>query len=476
MAVVKSQTLGSGRRRCKRLLLSACAGASALLIWQGAAPVSLITQLAPAQFAPGQLAPAQLALGQFAPAQLALAQEAVNGPTADIAGEWTSEWGPVILRSDGRTGNGVQRLSGNWYQAVGQTGIIKEGRYVGSQQGGTFTFKYDCPYKNPPEWGTADLTLDSTGTNLTGKWQQNTGAWGYWSMKRTGAATAVVTPPPSIDGSTLGTTGTTDGGLIPISSPVKDKWALVVGISKFADAKYNLQYPAKDATDFRNLLVSQGHFAPDHVHLLTDSQATRTNIISELGGRWLPHAAAPADLVVIYLSTHGSSSSIDDTGTLNYLLAYDTDTDNLFATGIAMQELTNMIRERVSSKRVVVILDACHSGAAVGEKGLKRTGNFDAGSMAEGTGQLVICSSSGNQSSWESKTSANSVFTEYLLKALQLKGADTTLKDAFDYLQDEVQRSVLRERGVLQTPVLRSKWQGNELRLLGVPTKPGPGL
>lgn len=407
-------------------------------------------------------------VAQLLPAQLVSAQQQLSGPTADIAGDWTSEWGPVMLRSEGRTSDGAQKLSGSWYQAAGQTGIIKEGRYVGSLQGGTFTFKYDCPYKNPPEWGTAELTLDSTGNALTGKWQQNTNAWGYWSMKRVSGATATLTPPAVV---------TPPPDVKITSSPIKDKWALVVGISKFADAKYNLQYPAKDATDFRNLLVSQGHFAPDHVHLLTDGQATRTKIISELGGRWLPHAAAPGDLVVIYLSTHGSSSSMDDTGTLNYLLAYDTDTDNLFATGIAMQELTNMIRERVSSKRVVVILDACHSGAAAaGEKGLKRTGAFDAGSVAEGTGQLVICSSSGNQSSWESKTSQNSVFTEYLLKALQLHGTNTTLKDAFEFLQDEVQRSVLRERGVLQTPVLRSKWQGGELRLLSVPTKPGPGL
>lgn len=463
--VAKSTTLGSGFGKRQGRWRVSVAVTGALLVLQGVAPMKMVHS----------------DVARIMPAQLALAQGQVSGSTSDITGEWTSEWGPVILRSEG-TSNGVQMISGNWYQAATQTGLIKEGRYVGSTQGGTFTFKYECPYKSPPEWGTADLTLDSTGTNLTGKWTQNTGAWGYWSMKRAGAPAArppaVITPPPAVTPPPAIVTppSTTNGALTEVSLPVKDKWALVVGISKFADPKYNLQYPAKDATDFRNLLVSQGHFAPDHVHLLTDNQATRTNIISELGGRWLPHAAAPGDLVVIYLSTHGSSSSMDDTGTLNYLLAYDTDTDNLFATGIAMQELTNMIRERVSSKRVVVILDACHSGAAAGEKGLKRTGAFDAGSVADGTGQLVICSSSGNQSSWESKTTQNSVFTEYLLKALQLKGSDTTLKDAFEFLQDEVQRSVLRERGVLQTPVLRSKWQGNQLRLLCVPTKPGPGL
>ncbi len=37
--------------------------------------------------------------------------------------------------------------------------------------------------------------------------------------------------------------------------PVKDKWALIVGISEFANPEYKLRYAAKDAQDFRNFLV-----------------------------------------------------------------------------------------------------------------------------------------------------------------------------------------------------------------------------
>ncbi|MCA9818426.1 MAG: caspase family protein, partial [Cyanobacteria bacterium HKST-UBA01] len=33
-------------------------------------------------------------------------------------------------------------------------------------------------------------------------------------------------------------------------TPVRDKWALVIGISNFKDPKINLKYPAKDARDF----------------------------------------------------------------------------------------------------------------------------------------------------------------------------------------------------------------------------------
>ncbi|WP_421020868.1 caspase family protein, partial [Klebsiella pneumoniae] len=82
--------------------------------------------------------------------------------------------------------------------------------------------------------------------------------------------------------------------------PIKDKWALIVGISKFKNDQLNLRYPSKDAKDFYQFLTTTGNFAPDHVKLLTDKQATRGNILSLLGDKWLPRVANPDDLVVIY--------------------------------------------------------------------------------------------------------------------------------------------------------------------------------
>ena len=251
---------------------------------------------------------------------------------------------------------------------------------------------------------------------------------------------------------------------------------MIVGISKFKNDQLNLRYPSKDAKDFYEYLVTKGNFAPDHVKLLTDKQASRQNILALLGDKWLPHVANPDDLVVIYISSHGSSSEMDNDG-VNYLLAYDSDVDNLYSTGLPMQDLSRMIKARVHSDRVVMILDACHSGAATAEsKGLSRGANVDAQAIAQGTGQLVISSSQPNQVSWESKVEKNSVFTKYLMEGLQTKGPKTSLEDAFQYMKDRVQAEVLSERGVLQTPVLSSKWQGNGL-LMGVPAvSPRPGI
>ncbi len=258
--------------------------------------------------------------------------------------------------------------------------------------------------------------------------------------------------------------------------PLRDKWAVIVGISNFKDTKINLHYPAKDAKDFSDFLIKEKGFAPDHVKLLTDRAATRANILSLLGNKWLPRVAEPDDLVIIYFSGHGSPSSLD-VGGVNYLVAYDTDVNDLYSTAIAMQDLTRIIKERVHSDRIMILLDACHSGAvATSAKGLARASNVDVDLIVQGTGQLVLSSSSPDQQSWESKRYQGSVFTKHLMDGLRRNGKMTSLGDAFSYLDEEVQREVLRDRGILQNPIMKSKWEGRDL-VIGVPSAaPSKGL
>lgn len=258
--------------------------------------------------------------------------------------------------------------------------------------------------------------------------------------------------------------------------PIRDKWALIVGISNFKDSSINLHYCAKDAKDFYDFLVTEKNFAPDHVQLLTDSTATRANILSLLGNKWLPRVAEPDDLVVIYFSSHGSPSTMD-VGGVNYLVAHDTDVNDLYTSGIAMQDLSRIIKERVHCDRVMVLLDACHSGvAAPSSKGLARPANVDVDTIVQGTGQLVLSSSSPEQRSWESKRYQGSVFTKHLIEGLRKNGKMTRLGDAFGFLNEEVQREVMRDRGVLQNPVMKSKWEGSDL-IIGVPpAKPSKGI
>ncbi len=263
---------------------------------------------------------------------------------------------------------------------------------------------------------------------------------------------------------------------LTVETPVYDKWALIVGISKFKDSSINLKYSAKDARDFYNFLIREGNFAPDHVKMLINEEASRENILSALGDKWLPRVANPNDLVVIYISSHGSPSGMD-VGGVNYIVAYDTNKESLFSTGIPMQDLVRIIKGRVHSDRIVLILDACHSGAANPDgKAVFHQGNVNVDDIVAGTGQLVISSSQPDQVSWESKGEPNGVFTKFLIEGLKHNGTKTTLGEAYGFMKDKVQEEVLSERGVLQTPVLKSKWEGKELALLAPPARPRPGL
>lgn len=260
------------------------------------------------------------------------------------------------------------------------------------------------------------------------------------------------------------------------ATPVGDKWALVIGISKFADQSMNLTFPAKDAKDFANYLVQSAGFAPDHVRVLINEQATREKILSNLGDTWLPRVALSDDLVVIFVSSHGSPSSLD-VGGLNYIVAHNTNSRELYATGIPIQELCRIVRERVRAKRVVIVLDACHSGSAnPAAKGLTRQANFNADLIAQGTGQLVICSSEPGQTSWESRNYSNSVFTRQLIDCLKQTQGSTGIIGTFNHLRRNVEAEVARDRGEAQTPVIKNCWTGSDISLAIKPSDPRPGI
>lgn len=259
--------------------------------------------------------------------------------------------------------------------------------------------------------------------------------------------------------------------------PIKDKWAVVIGVSNFKDPSINLKFAAKDAVDFKNYLVSEANFKPDHVKLLVDSQATRENIVSVLGEGWLRRLANKDDLVLVYISSHGSAPK-QEAADHNFIVPYEGNLENIMLTGIPMQWLTAGLKELVHCDRIALMLDVCHGGAVYqGSRGMKRENMFSINSLTPGTGQLVLASSDSDQLSWESKRYDNGVFTRRLMDALRENGGNVNLKDAFSRLKESVEEEVLRDRALLQTPVLvHSTWTGNDLVISTKPVAPRPGL
>lgn len=294
---------------------------------------------------------------------------------------------------------------------------------------------------------------------------------------------------------------------------VADKWALVVGISNFKDPSINLRFAAKDAVDFRNYLIFEANFKPDHVKLLTDQNASRDNIVAHLGDKWLRRVSRPDDLVVVYVSSHGTSAR-KEIGDANFIVAYETNMSNAVLSGIPMQFFTTGIKDLIDCERVVIIMDVCHGGALrqksiesviaesrpgsakqsaeiaaaekakleklhPGSKALVRNPNMTIGTIGSGeglkigSGQIILASSESDQVSWESKTYANGVFTRQLIESLRTKGENTSIQQAYRLMRGRVEQEVLRTRAEIQTPVMvQNSWHGGDVFLSVKPAAP----
>jgi Caspase domain len=273
--------------------------------------------------------------------------------------------------------------------------------------------------------------------------------------------------------------------------PVRQKWALVVGIGQFKDPylhKHPLTYTKGDAKAFASLLTNPkvGRFNPANVQVLTDSQATTRAIKEDLN--WLARKAGPDDLVVIYISTHGTSREMD-TRDVNYLVTYDTEVvspspghddpdelhyqDRLYASALPMVDVANEVANRLSARRVAIILDTCFSGAAVA--GSQRTApglisssvsSVTIDRMRQGTGRVVLAASQGEQESLEDSGLAHGYFTYYLMQGLQQNQGMDSVAKMFPYVQEQVSGRA-HAHSHEQTPVMSGSDQGEQI-VLGV--------
>jgi len=277
--------------------------------------------------------------------------------------------------------------------------------------------------------------------------------------------------------------------------PLHEKWALAIGISRFHDPGLNLDFTSKDARDFSAVLQDPkyGRFKPANVHTITAEVTTR-KLKEELN--WLARSAQENDLVVIFLASHGTARSAD-TADVNYIVTSDTDLesqDSLFATALAMVDLSDIVRSRIKARRTVILFDTCHSGAAMlvaKERALGVAESSPSGSTLErigaGIGRAILTSSTESQVSHEGPPFQNGYFTYFLLGALKQNDGMNSMAQIYAYVSDGVSKAVATksapDRGVNiavakpessrgQTPVLSSSEIGAKI-ILGAPPASG---
>ena len=247
----------------------------------------------------------------------------------------------------------------------------------------------------------------------------------------------------------------------------KNIWAVVIGINNYQNVRH-LKYATKDAKAFYNYLVKTLRIPEENVSLLLNSQAHLYKIRSVLGTH-LKRNAGKDDMVMIFFAGHGAteedSMSPDGDGLEKYILPYDADLKNLYASALPMSEISKIF-SRIYSERLIFIADACYSGASggrtIGING-KRANISDAfiDRISSGKGRVIITASGANEVSVEHDELKHGVFTYYMLEAL--KGKADMDKDGIitvDEVYNYVSINVPLATGQSQHPVKKGAVEG----------------
>jgi len=242
------------------------------------------------------------------------------------------------------------------------------------------------------------------------------------------------------------------------------KYALIIGNTEYADPGLaQLTAPGKDVEDFVQVLKDREICAFDDVKILLN----QPEHIVRRGIDVFFDQKKPDDLLVLYFSGHGVR---DELGAL-YLAVKNTIRSRLRSTAVK----SDYIREAMDqsrSKRQVLILDCCNSGAfAQGTKAATGVSIGTATAFEAGYGRVILTASDSTQYAWEGdkiigegKTD-NSLFTHYLVEGLEGEAdldsdGRITVDELYDYAYEQVKLATPN-----QTPCKWSYKQSGEIVL-----------
>ncbi|HUT93090.1 MAG TPA: DUF4384 domain-containing protein [Thermoguttaceae bacterium] len=250
-----------------------------------------------------------------------------------------------------------------------------------------------------------------------------------------------------------------------------------IGISDFLDPGIrDLKVGEKDALAMAD--VMKRTCGLDEAWTLVGPQASLKNIEDAIRTR-LPAATRAGDVVVIYWSGHGARCADDNgderDGFDEYLVPYDgrfADEATIRRTMLLDDTIGRWLQE-LDGRKLVVILDTCHSGGqSTQEKSLAKglgdpvpagggvVFDFLDGEMerAKDIGQeetAMLASSTAMQVSFERKEGDLSTMTYFLVQQLSAQSGAVTLPSVYENLKRQVASYVEQAfPGTTQTPVL----------------------
>jgi uncharacterized caspase-like protein len=203
---------------------------------------------------------------------------------------------------------------------------------------------------------------------------------------------------------------------------------LAIGISAYNEdyaKNLRLQYADRDARDLASAIANtQGSLYADvKPQVLLDKDANKGGILRALKTmRAGMQAGTGDDLAVVHFSGHGAL--VDGKP---YLLSYGVDERDevgIQTSGLSIDELRDELLELAKHGRVLVLLDACHSGATTMNGATLAMDSTALRAGLAAANVTVLTSSSGGQVSREDSAWQHGAFTKALLDAFNDPAAD----------------------------------------------------
>ena len=227
------------------------------------------------------------------------------------------------------------------------------------------------------------------------------------------------------------------------ANPVKESIRFIgIGIDKFSDSQYNLEYSSKDIRDLAKKLKEK---YKDNI--IIDTLFNENVTVSSVKALKLKlQQTSVNDKVIVSYSGHGMLSKDFD----YYLSTYTVNFKKPEENGLAYDELENLL-DNIPARKKLMLIDACHSGEVDKEEGIAIQRMADSLGLTKGiiiddsttqtqqlglknsfelmqslfvnvgksTGATIISAAAGNQFALERGDLKNGVFTYSILEAME---------------------------------------------------------
>ncbi len=252
---------------------------------------------------------------------------------------------------------------------------------------------------------------------------------------------------------------------IPTVSRVNRNTFAIIIANEDYQKEAKVDYAKNDGETFKNYCHKTLGLPEKNVHYVAN--ATLNNLIGELD--WLQQvcdAFGGNASVIFYYAGHGIP---DEASGASYLMPIDGNS-RLLRTCFSINELYETLG-RMPAKKVMVLMDACFSGA-------KRNGGMLAAARgvaikakpsAPKGNMIVLTAAQGEETAYKYEEAKHGLFTYFLLKKLKESKGNVTMGELSNYVKEQVKRYSIVENGKSQTPSvmtsdnLKTTWESMKI-------------